>query len=348
MISFASPQEEVREFWDIVLQKYEQLCEACRTHRSQKEISSLTKDFNELLKHPVGRMDDAQKRRFAAIQNRYRGIITVDGGERPAAGGGRVVADTVRHVEHLQIVDTAFVKEILGHVEILQTSMSKDTVVHIIQYQMQEPQKVPETDVAVEEPSPVLIPERNIPETKAPERVIPERKTPERKTKRVVSPLDYLVLLQAAVTPDISYGMMLGVMDSWGGYVKFRSSFSPVSSSYSCLSDGSTHGGYVWTNGSESFSRMTATIGALVNIIPALSAYAGAGYGKADLYWQDTDSNWVRVSDCSTSGLALDLGLVSHIGHLALSLGANWTLPSGKLSSKTGYLDLELGLGLYF
>lgn len=312
LLLIEAPQQDARSFWDRVLDKYETLCEACLNHKSTREINSLSKEFNELLKSPVGKMDEEQTRRFVSIQNRYKGIITLT--EVPSSQtekGNLIKVDTIRRVEHIQVVDTAFIKEILGQVEILQTSVNKDTIVHIIQYKG----KVAE-DAGEESPA----------------KIVP----PSQKDKA-----SYFILASAGLAPDLSYGAMIGtVVTRWGGYAKFRSNYIFRNKDYDCNSKGESPEGIIWTNGQSSISRLTATVGAAFCASPYLIAFAGAGYGVSDLLWQDHLGRWARVTDASASGVSLDLGLIAHFGNLAFGAGANCT--------GFKYFDLELSVGVYF
>lgn len=291
LLLIEAPQQDARSFWDRVLDKYETLCEACLNHKSTREINSLSKEFNELLKSPVGKMDAEQTKRFVSIQNRYKGIITVTDIPAQPERGSLIKVDTIRRVEHIQVVDTAFIKEILGQVEILQTSVSKDTIVHLIQYKQSEKAAEPAPEPA----------------------------------QTALTP-SYFILASAGIVPDLSYGATLGTLAGrWGGYIKFRSNYNFKTKDYECNSRGETSGGTIWTNGQSSVSRLTATIGAAFAATPWLVPYVGAGYGFSDLFWQDFKDRWARVSDVSCSGVSLDLGVVAHFENLALSAGANCT-----------------------
>lgn len=307
-----APQQDARSFWDRVLDKYEALCEACLSHRSTREVNSLTREFNELLKSPVGKMDEEQTRRFVSIQNRYKGIISVADIPAQPEKGNLIKVDTVRRVEHIQVVDTAFIKEILGQVEILQTSINKDTIVHIIQYKEKDMPAVEVTE------QPVFV--------------------------TAVQPSDDVscfILASVGLAPDFSYGATLGTLvGRWGGYVKFRSNYNFKTKDYDCHSDGKTATGVIWTNGQSSVSRLTATIGATFGATPWLITYAGAGYGISDLFWQDYADKWARVTEASATGISLDLGAAAHFGKLAISAGVNCT--------GFKYFDFELGVGVFF
>ena len=53
------------------------------------------------------------------------------------------------------------------------------------------------------------------------------------------------------------------------------------------------------------------------------------------LFWEDSDGNWVRVSDISARGLLLDAGVLWTPGRFRVGLGATLTafrIPSGIVS----------------
>ena len=91
---------------------------------------------------------------------------------------------------------------------------------------------------------------------------------------------------------------MLGfLMNSYGygAYLRIHSNFTPLSTSYDCLSNGSYEGGIVWT------------------------------------------SNWIRVSDLSPKGLALEAGAIYPLRRLELAAGIS-TIAFRQLG-----LDFSLG-----
>ena len=71
-----------------------------------------------------------------------------------------------------------------------------------------------------------------------------------------------------------------------------------------------------------------------------LSVYAGAGYGKHQLFWEDTAGKWASVQDRSASGVAVDAGLVFNWQHLSVMAGV----------SAIGFKSVfaELGVGYRF
>lgn len=156
---------------------------------------------------------------------------------------------------------------------------------------------------------------------------------------------DYLrkFILADVSFPDMSYGVMAGLQGRrWGGYLHFRSDFVQTPETlYECLSDGSLpHGGKMWTSGDTRSSNLYITSGALMQIVDWLSVYAGTGYGRRTLAWQDIDGNWARVSDWSHKGLTIDAGLLLSWRNLAFSAGLS------TLSFKTCTFSLGIGLCL--
>ena len=156
---------------------------------------------------------------------------------------------------------------------------------------------------------------------------------------------DYLrkFILADITCPDMSYGMMAGLQGRrWGGFLHFRSDFAKTPETlYECLSDGSLlNGGKIWTSGDTRSSNLYITGGALMQVADWLSVYAGTGYGRRTLAWQDIDGNWARVSDWSHEGLTIDAGLLLSWRNLAFSTGLS------TLSFKTCTFSLGIGVCL--
>lgn len=156
---------------------------------------------------------------------------------------------------------------------------------------------------------------------------------------------DYMrkFILADVSLPDMSYGLMAGLQGRrWGGYLRFRSAFVKApATSYECLSDMSLpRGGKIWTSGESVSSNLYVTFGALMQVVDWLSVYAGAGYGRRTLAWQDIDGNWARVSDWSRKGLTIDAGLLLSWRNLAFSAGLS------TMTFKTCTFSLGIGVRL--
>ena len=148
------------------------------------------------------------------------------------------------------------------------------------------------------------------------------------------------IILYAGV-PERYYGAMAMLSGKrFGGFVKGSVSLPFTRSEYDCFSDGTTPGGYIWTSGSECFSRWSLTAGVTYSPWNFMTVYAGGGYGSRQLLWQDVSGRWARVSDRSVTGFAADAGLIFTFGPVSLLAGA----------STVGFSNVaaEFGLGLRF
>ena len=148
-------------------------------------------------------------------------------------------------------------------------------------------------------------------------------------------------ILADITCPEMSYGLMAGLQGRrWGGYLRFRSAFVKTPETlYECLSDGSLpNGGKMWTSGDMRSSNLYITGGALMQVADWLSVYAGTGYGRRTLAWQDVDGKWAEVSDYSCRGPAFETGMIFSYRRLAFSAGVS------SISFKTAALTAGIGL----
>ena len=157
-----------------------------------------------------------------------------------------------------------------------------------------------------------------VPDSRLPEPVVPGQDAPTDPSYR------YIVLAEMAV-PDLAYGIRAGIMGSrLGGYASFRSNFVGAEAAYECTSDGRlSNGSTMWAGGEERKENLAVTAGLLFNTASWLSIYAGAGYGSRQLFWQDIDGQWARVSDWSAKGLAVESGAIFRWNGLAFSAGVS-------------------------
>lgn len=89
---------------------------------------------------------------------------------------------------------------------------------------------------------------------------------PERKWK-------VLLTGQIGAIPNLSYGAMIGAVNKWGCYAKFRSNFKNPAADYECLRDGTTARGRI---SDASYASVSIDAGAVFHIRNfALSAGAG-------------------------------------------------------------------------
>lgn len=152
------------------------------------------------------------------------------------------------------------------------------------------------------------------------------------------------VLLTAGIINDVSYGMMAGeTWQRWGFYASARSNLVSSGHAYECTSDGSVpDGSIIWTSGKSKVSRLNLAAGVLWNPLDWASFYVGGGYGTRRILWQDSDGEWVEVSDASRAGLVLDAGILLRYDKLVFSIG------SSVLPAANPYADLSVGVGYVF
>mgnify|MGYP006873001376 FL=1 len=131
-------------------------------------------------------------------------------------------------------------------------------------------------------------------------------------------------LLSADICTAPAFGaIVIGCGKRLGVYASAKTNFTASDSSYDCLSDGTTSFGTIWASGKARQSRISISAGPVVRLSSAFSIYAGAGFGRQTLLWEDTSSQWARVSDHSCEGLLLDAGLLYTRRHLTFGLGIN-------------------------
>lgn len=147
-------------------------------------------------------------------------------------------------------------------------------------------------------------------------------------------------ILASVSLPLPSYGAMVGIRyGRWGGYARFSSNFRSQDHAYTCLGNGTIEGGgSIWSGGSETRSEFKTGAGVLYGPADWFSIYAGMGYGRSELYWDDIDGNWVKVSDLSFKGPSLEAGVLASWKFLTLGAGVS------TISFRRVSLDLCLGV----
>lgn len=151
---------------------------------------------------------------------------------------------------------------------------------------------------------------------------------------------DMMVMGCLGVYPQVSYGLMIGYVQKFGGYVKFRSDFNFVTPSYDCTSDGKMDNGVFWATGQQQESRIQMTGGMLFRLSNSIYPYVGVGCGSRGVYWEDFGNVWAQVSDYSCRGVAAEAGMIFRMGPMALSVGVSTT--------SFNYTEAEVGLGVMF
>ena len=150
-----------------------------------------------------------------------------------------------------------------------------------------------------------------------------------------------LVMPVASVYPSMSFGLMLGYVQTVGGYAKFRSNFDFTAGAYNSTSDCNIEGGgYLWPSGEKTETIMNVTGGLLIRAAKFMYPYFGAGYGSRNVLWKDTDGAWVGISDYSFAGLSAEAGVIFKFGPVSLSAGVS--------NTAFKYTAAEVGLGVMF
>lgn len=156
-----------------------------------------------------------------------------------------------------------------------------------------------------------------------------------------------------------TYGVMVGMAATSGGYLHAKSDFGSVDASWECDNTGMlTSGGtgkpyYTGDKAKSSFSITAGYVHRLTLNNPlkhggmgGLYAFAGVGYGYRTLAWKtepngiSETSQWVTNTDDSAKGVAAEAGLIGRFGGFALML--NYHTVSFKSH------EVGLGIGLFF
>ena len=178
--------------------------------------------------------------------------------------------------------------------------------------------------------------------------LIPSAATPLDPDIRTGNSSKILTYVMADISIPLSYGLMIGLqkgrMDkqkglNWGGYMRLRSNFDFTKPSYSCSGDGTIDDNSAfWGNGKSRNTDILATTGVLTGLTSWLDIYAGAGYGKSSLLWQDIDGSWACVSNFTHEGMALETGLITSWRRFCLGIGIS------TVNFRTASLDLSVGV----
>lgn len=149
----------------------------------------------------------------------------------------------------------------------------------------------------------------------------------------------YTVSASALVVPEFTPGLRFQWLGGRvGAYAGIYSNFSFRQPSYQALSDGTADGLPVWTSGVSSATLLFVAAGPAVRITDWLSLYCGAGFGMRRLFWEDSEGQWMEVSDISRKGLSAEIGAGFNFGRYSVSAGV-LAIPSayGALSVSVGY-----------
>jgi hypothetical protein len=139
-----------------------------------------------------------------------------------------------------------------------------------------------------------------------------------------------------ARAPQHAYGLMLGLVDKAGVYLKVHSSFQfqkDFTESYGHFFDGAVKR-----------PELAGYVGAMFRLGCPLYVRAGVGGGyKLLLHRVAGAEEWVKNPDCSYTGVGLDGGLMLKMGCFAVSVGTN-----SIIHNSDSYWEFNAGLGVMF
>lgn len=138
-----------------------------------------------------------------------------------------------------------------------------------------------------------------------------------------------------ARAPQHAYGLMLGLVDKAGVYLKVHSSFQ--------FQKDFTRS-YGFFDGAVKRPELAGYVGAMFRLGCPLYVRAGVGGGyKLLLHRVAGTEEWVKNPDCSYTGVGLDGGLMLKMGCFAVSVGTN-----SIIHNSDSYWEFNAGLGVMF
>lgn len=180
----------------------------------------------------------------------------------------------------------------------------------------------------------------NVSDNSVADRYIPEKKTIGTKWLISAHTSPLINTMSSHTSIPGSYGAMVGAVKNVGGYVSFRSNYKFAKADHFVYS----HSELTSPTSKTRISVVKVSGGLLFRANESLYPYAGVGYGFNDhLYFNSDNSysgSWWQVKDLSQQGLAVEVGVVSKVGPIALSVGVS------TITFKT--VSLDLGLGVMF
>lgn len=142
----------------------------------------------------------------------------------------------------------------------------------------------------------------------------------------------------------LSYGVRLGCQfgSVHTAYVQWKSHFASQKAAFSCDKTGEVQGLATkpWYTGEKDKSRWSVTAGYGYSLLPWLSVYAGAGYGKRALYWATAENRWAEVEPSTFSGLEMETGVMAFYKNFSVSVGAQTCMFK--------YSEITVGVGFLF
>ncbi len=319
--------------WDGVLDRYEQICDRCIVLRQQiaagesvedRSVTALLQELSSLrktLQEASGAMTAAQKQRFQAIQRRYS----------DAAGTRSSPAATGQPRKTLQDPPPP-----PSTARTAKGAQAPESTAPAAKPEVRNTQSLPKVAETIS-PTVLPFPECGLRLPAQNAGLPPLGKTGP--TVAAAPRLSFDILALYAPGTDASYGLMATLsVGRWGVWLAGRSNFTAMGGDYDCWSDGTLASGRFWGNGQSRYGTLSLSAGPLWRPLPRLGIYAGAGYSREELDWQDMESRWACVRDYTNTGLTWDAGILMGWRHLAFSAGCSYT----------SYATFTVGLGVRF
>lgn len=314
--------------WDGILDQYEEICDRCIDMRQRiaggesvpdRSVTALLQELAALrktLQEASGTMSKRQRTRFRAIQQRY-----ADASGATSAPASPTEADRPKTPSTpSKHTPPATSRQIAAEPAPVVRERLRLPALSLPITASASPLSSTEPDIRLADPASILPSYDRDPN-------YPQKWS-----------ADLLVLY--AHGSASSYGLMAAVSyrQRWGFWLAGRSNFTAMGHSYDCRSDGTADDGRFWGNGQSRYGVFSVAGGPLWRPLPWLGIYAGAGYTKEELDWQDAKDRWARVTDYSTAGLCGDAGVLITWKHLSFAAGCSWRT----------YATLTLALGVHF
>lgn len=295
--------------WDAVLDRYDQICTSCIELRERISSGESVPDakvtellgelgrLRTLMQNSEGTMSSAQRSRFNGIRSRYETTSKSGNGSESA-----LVSPKAKKNKQIGSKKGQIAPESPSH-------------------QTRTPITIPPS---VSLPPGVLSPVRSLTETGL-SPIRPAAGAETIKIEKYGEPrFDVIPFIETGYRP--SYGLWVAASGKhWGGYLSFRSNFTPTRTSYDVNSNGTiSTGSKFWGDGSARYGSISVSAGALWRPAARFGIFAGIGYGKRVLAWKDLGGEWAKVTDFSWSGIGAETGITFTFKHIDIMAGACW------------------------
>ncbi|MBQ6179686.1 MAG: hypothetical protein IJK32_09230 [Bacteroidales bacterium] len=358
----ASSVAQAQNDWDSVLDRYEKITLQCMSLRdkaaagervSQKSVTELFGELNRLrnsLQQASGKMTAKQRERFRRVRESYDGKMDgQDGTLRLRSGtvesrSGTVDRNTAEASSHQPVGERS---RTTGN-NMVEPLPKVEGWPVVLEMMGEEILRSAQNDNLSRNNTPVILNgaagEVLDPQT-SPTRAIGTTETAgtmagKHLTFNAIPTLSIGDTRQGGIFLSLSRGRL-------GGYLSARTNFVSQLYAYECLSDGTTPGPETFKGkGGQRIGEYSLSVGAVINALPWLSFFSGAGFGSSTLCWNDSLDAWARVKDYSASGLQVEGGMVFHLWNFSLLGGVSQL--TARPSSGPFMPVFTLGAGIRF